>query len=235
MYFLIILFLIILLTYFLFSRHINTTSKVKSKEYSNTQKISKQKNNNNHKYNNKAIIIDTETTGLTNIDEFIEITAALVEFDPQGKLNVIDLYTGLREPNVDINPKAQEVHNINFKMIKDKEIDYQRLYTLFDEADFLVAHNASFDRRFILKEFKDLKDKVWLCSMNGISWRKRGFNSKGLQNLLQEHNINTKQAHRSEADVMALIKLLNQEISPTNTYFNQLLKNHNISQKDIEF
>ncbi|MDZ7673039.1 MAG: hypothetical protein U5K53_09470 [Halanaerobiales bacterium] len=45
--------------------------------------------------------------------------------------------------------------------------------------------------------------------MNGIRWRKRGFSSKGLQNLLNDHDIKTKQARRAESDVMALIDLLN--------------------------
>jgi DNA polymerase-3 subunit epsilon len=227
--------MIISITYIILNKHNKSTSKVKSKEYPNAENNLNPNNNEVGKYNNKAIILDTETTGLTKFDEFIEITVALVEFDQNGKLTVIDLYTGLREPNVEIHPKAQEVHNINSEMLKNKKIDYQRIYSLFDEADFLVAHNASFDRRFIVKEFKDLKDKLWLCSMDGISWRKRGFNSKGLQTLLKEHNINTNQAHRSESDVMALIQLLNQKNRSKNTYFKQLLHNYKISLKDIDF
>jgi len=214
------------------SDHAQGKAKVNIEDKTND---STQSRSNGNRYNNKALILDTETTGLTTIDEFIEITAVLVEFDKQGSLTVIDKYTGLREPNVDINPEAQNVHNITHDMLKDQQIDYQRLYSLFDEADFLVAHNASFDKRFIEKEFKKLNSKVWLCSMNGIRWRKRGFNSKGLQNLLNDHDIDTEQAHRAESDVMSLIELLNSKASPRSTYFNQLLRNNNIRQKDIEF
>lgn len=230
--------ILIIWYYFRSNRQESSSNNYQSKTKDNLKEkniVSTQSKSKGNKYNNKALILDTETTGLTAVDEFIEITAVLVEFDKQGSLTIIDKYTGLREPDVDINPEAQNIHNITHDMLKDQQIDYQRLYSLFDEADFLVAHNASFDKRFIEKEFKDLKSKVWLCSMNGIRWRKRGFNSKGLQNLLDDHDIDTGQAHRAESDVMALIELLNSKASPNTTYFNQLLRNNNIRQRDIEF
>lgn len=187
------------------------------------------------KYNDRALIIDTETTGLTISDEFIEITTVLVKFDQQGNLTISDKYTGLREPNVEIKPKAQMVHNIDQQMLENKNIDHQKLYELFNQTDLLVAHNISFDKRFIKKEFEDLNNKTWLCSMIGIRWYKKGFNSKGLQYLIKAHDIEPEQTHRSESDVMALIKLLNYKASSNNTYFNQLLRNYNIEEKDIEF
>ena len=188
-----------------------------------------------NKYDNKALIIDTETTGLTRNDEFIEITAILIEFDKQGNLTIIDKYTGLREPNVDIDPKAQEVHNIDHQMLQNKQIDYQKLNELFDQTDLLVAHNVSFDKKFVKKEINNLNNKEWLCSMNGIRWYQQGFNSKGLQYLLRAHDIDPEQAHRSESDVKALIELLNYKVSSNDTYFKQLLNNYNIKEQDIDF
>lgn len=189
----------------------------------------------NKKYDNKALIIDTETTGLTRTDEFIEITSILVEFDKQGNLTIIDKYTGLREPNVDIDPKAQEVHNIDHQMLKNKQIDHQKLNELFNQTDLLVAHNVSFDKKFVKKEINNLNNKVWLCSMNGIRWYQKGFNSKGLQYLLSAHDIDPEQAHRSESDVKALIELLNYKVTSNDTYFKQLLNNYNIKEQDIDF
>ena len=188
-----------------------------------------------NKYDNKALIIDTETTGLTRNDEFIEITAILIEFDKQGNLTIIDKYTGLREPNVDIDPKAQEVHNIDHQMLQNKQIDHQKLNELFDQTDLLVAHNVSFDKKFVKKEINNLNNKEWLCSMNGIRWYQQGFNSKGLQYLLRAHDIDPEQAHRSESDVKALIELLNYKVSSNDTYFKQLLNNYNIKEQDIDF
>ena len=188
-----------------------------------------------NKYDNKALIIDTETTGLTRNDEFIEITAILIEFDKQGNLTIIDKYTGLREPNVDIDPKAQEVHNIDHQMLQNKQIDHQKLNELFDQTGLLVAHNVSFDKKFVKKEINNLNNKEWLCSMNGIRWYQQGFNSKGLQYLLRAHDIDPEQAHRSESDVKALIELLNYKVSSNDTYFKQLLNNYNIKEQDIDF
>ena len=186
-------------------------------------------------YSSKAVFIDTETTGLNKEDEFIEITAILTEFDKQGNLNILDEYTGLRQPRVKINPKAQKVHGITKEKLEGKRIDEDKLLSIITQSDFIVAHNATFDKRFVLKEFGWFKNKKWLCSMNGIKWQKLGFKSKGLQNLLVDHNIEVEKAHRTRDDVLAMINLLNCKATPKTTYFNQLLRNNRIRQKDIVF
>jgi DNA polymerase-3 subunit epsilon len=120
-------------------------------------------------------------------------------------------------------------------MLKNKQIDYQKLDELFKQTELLVAHNVSFDKKFVKKEINSLNNKIWLCSMNGIRWYKKGFNSKGLQYLLKAHDIDPEQAHRSESDVMGLIKLFNCKASSNETYFMNLLRNYNIERKDIDF
>jgi hypothetical protein len=53
--------------------------------------------------------------------------------------------------------------------------------------------------------------------------------------LLKAHDIDPEQAHRSESDVMGLIKLFNCKASSNETYFMNLLRNYNIERKDIDF
>ena len=78
----------------------NLKNKTKnSQEYSFEQHLeetAKSKTETDKKYNNKAIILDTETTGLSNKDELIELSLLLVEFDKQGNLAPITNYTGLK-------------------------------------------------------------------------------------------------------------------------------------------
>lgn len=199
------------------------------------KKSLKQTNVKKENYKNKVIFIDTETTGLSNEDEFIEITAALAEFDKQGNVEILEEYTGLREPNVKLNPNAEKVHGISIEDLAGEKLDRDRLNNIFKRAHFITAHNASFDKRFLVKEFKQLNKKFWLCSMNGVKWKNRGFESKGLQNLLYDHEINVENSHRTKDDVMAMIQLLNCKASPRTTYFNQLLRNSKIKQKSIDF
>ncbi|MFW6282216.1 MAG: 3'-5' exonuclease [bacterium] len=200
-----------------------------------TKKSLKQTNVKKSSYKNRVVFVDTETTGLSNDDEFIEVTAVLGEFNKQGKIKILDKYTGLRNPSVEINPAARKVHKIKDIELVDSELNYDKLNNIFEKAHFITAHNASFDKKFLIKEFEQLKNKFWLCSMNGIKWKKRGFNSKGLQNLLDDNNIEVTDSHRSDSDVMAMIKLLNCKASPRTTYFNQLLRNNKIKQKNIHF
>jgi DNA polymerase-3 subunit epsilon len=200
-----------------------------------SKKSLKQTNVRKSSYKNRVVFIDTETTGLSNDDEFIEVTAVLGKFNKQGKIEILDEYTGLRKPNVDISPEARKIHKIEDKELIDSELNYDKLNNIFEKAHFITAHNASFDRKFLIKEFKQLKNKFWLCCMNGVKWKKRGFSSKGLQNLLDDNGIEVVDSHRADSDVMAMIKLLNCKASPRTTYFNQLLRNNKNKQKNIQF
>ncbi len=214
------------------SKILHSNKDSKKREYKKTLRQTNVKKDN---YKNKVVFVDTETTGLSNNDEFIEVTAILGEFDKQGNIEILDEYTGLRNPGVEIHPKAREVHKISDEELIDAELNYDKLNSIFNKAHFVTAHNASFDRKFLIKEFDQLKNKFWICSMNGVKWEKRGFKSKGLQNLLEDHDIKVDNSHRTRDDVIAMIKLLNCKASPRTTYFNQLLRNNKIKQKSIIF
>jgi len=209
-----------------------------NKEYSfeqHLEKTAKTKTEADKKYNNRAIILDTETTGLSNKDELIELSLLLVKFDKEGYLEPIANYTGLREPNCQIHPRAQAKHGLSMNDLEGKNLDFEICYKIFDKADFLVAHNSSFDKRYIENEFDYLSNKEWFCSYRDIDWKSRGFDSQKLVDLVNEHKIEIKNEHRAKSDTLALFELLNQKASPKTTYFNQLLRNNNIRQKDIDF
>ena len=187
------------------------------------------------KYNNRAILLDTETTGLTGEDELIELSLLLVEFDDNGNLEPIAEYTGLREPNCRIHPGAQAKHGLTMDDLAGEALDLESCYNIFDKSNFLVAHNSSFDKKYIEDEFDYLSDKIWLCSYRYIDWKSRGFKSQKLVDLAKSHDIDIEDEHRAESDTLALFELLNQKASPRTTYFNQLLRNNNIRQRDIDF
>jgi len=157
-----------------------------------------------------AAIVDCETTGLTNEDELIELGIITFRYNTMsGKvLEVMDEYSGLRQPRCKISKEAQAVHGLTRRELKGQSIEGARVRALLKQVEILFAHNAAFDKRFISEVVPEVDVKDWYCSMNTIPWRKRGFSSKGLQNLLLEHDLGAEASHRALADCRALLSLL---------------------------
>lgn len=183
--------------------------------------------------------IDVETTGLNaKKDEIIEFAISLICFDKNSYniVGIVDSYCGLREPTIPIPPEASKVNGIYMRDVKGKSLDYERINEMLDKAEFFISHNADFDRKFVRVLFPSVDDKEWLCSMNGIDWYSKGFNSKGLQNLLSMHGIRPRSAHRAFGDVESAIKLLACSADNGESYFSELIQNHtktkNLSKKD---
>jgi DNA polymerase-3 subunit epsilon len=158
-----------------------------------------------------AGLIDVETTGLDpGRDEVIELSLLLFGFERRtGEVKgIIDHYTGLREPGCSMSRGAFLVHRISRSSLKGAQLDSGRVNELLERSEFLIAHNAGFDYRFVTRLFPAAAAKPWYCSMNGIGWREKGYPSRGLQKLLTIHRIPVDRAHRAGADVEACLKLL---------------------------
>ncbi len=174
----------------------------------------------------RAAFIDVETTGLNPArEEIIELAITLFAFNREsGKiLGIIEEYNGLREPSCPISRGAFMVHRISREAVQGKVLDHAKIESLIKEADFLIAHNAGFDRGFVGKLFPSSLTKPWYCSMNGIKWYQKGFSSKALQKLLTAHQIRVDRAHRAGADVQACLMLLSVMDQNGNTYFQEMI------------
>ncbi len=170
--------------------------------------------------------IDVETTGLNPAeDEIIELALYLFAFHREtGEIKcIVDEYVGLREPKHPITRSAFLVHGIRTKDVAGQALDGPRVREMLRQAEFLVAHNASFDRGFVTQLFPESLEKPWLCSMRGINWRAKGIPRVSLQFLLQAHHIAVEKAHRAGDDVRGAIKLLAKTYQGK-TYFAELLE-----------
>jgi DNA polymerase-3 subunit epsilon len=173
-----------------------------------------------------ACFVDVETTGLSpQTEEVVELALVLFAFDRStGEiLGVVDEYVGLREPTKPIPPQATKIHGITNAMVKGARLDFDRVESILTRAEFLVAHNARFDRPFAAALSPTAAEKQWVCSMNGIDWYGYGFESKGLQQLLKAHGIRPDKAHRALSDVRASLSLLARHSSKGKPYFADLL------------
>ena len=169
--------------------------------------------------------LDTETTGLKGSDEVIEFAIVLFRYDiSRREVRVIDRYHGLREPSCAIDPNAEAVHGISVDQVRGKRLKDRMVRRILRKADFLIAHNVAFDRRFVEKLYPETQRFRWYCSMNGIRWKKKGFASKGLQQLMANHGIETERGHRALDDVMGALHLLAQRDEQTGRpYLSELL------------
>jgi DNA polymerase-3 subunit epsilon len=59
--------------------------------------------------------------------------------------------------------------------------------------------------------------------MSGVGWRRKGFVSRRLQDLLKVHGITVERAHRAEDDVRAAVRLLTCGAHEGVSYFQELL------------
>lgn len=102
----------------------------------------------------REIVFDTETTGMDpeDGDRLVEIGCVEIENQvPTGRT-----YHQYINPERDIPAEAQAIHGITDEFVKDKPV-FSQIFTEF--LDFignteLVAHNASFDMKFINAELR---------------------------------------------------------------------------------
>lgn len=174
--------------------------------------------------------VDVETTGLSRArDEVVELAILLFAFRPTtGEIvGVVEEYSGLRDPGRPIPPGVSSVHGIRDQDVRGKRLDHRRILSLIGEAEFLVAHNASFDRAFVERLYPESGEKPWLCSMNGVPWKRLGFGSRGLQHLLRAHEISVTRAHRGADDAKASLRLLASTDREGSQYFKHIVDRYN--------
>ena len=77
-------------------------------------------------------------------------------------------------------PGAEAMHGISFDQVRGKRLKDRVVRGILRKADFLIAHNAAFDRRFVEALYPETQRIRWYCSMNGIRWKKKGFAFEGI-------------------------------------------------------
>mgnify|MGYP001195861867 CR=1 FL=1 len=164
----------------------------------------------------EALLLDTETTGLSRADEVIELALLRFRYSHySGRiLEVKDSYVGRREPGCAISPQATRVHGITKSDVAGRQLDYGRIRSMVDGALMVFAHNASFDQRMASKLLPELDRLPWFCTMNGIDWLGKGCSSRKLEDICNTFGVSYG-AHRADADVHALLDLF--AISDPNT------------------
>lgn len=162
----------------------------------------------------KAVIIDTETTGLdTKTCKIIEIALLTVYYD--GNLEIRDVgvsYEGLQDPGEPLSDEVKRVTGLDDEKLKGQKINWAGVTKMLLQADLIIAHNAAFDRPILDRAFNnDLVGKHWACSMADLPWKQWNFPSTSLTSIAT-HLGYFFEAHRAMQDVQALVGIL--DLSP---------------------
>lgn len=146
-------------------------------------------------------VIDVETTGVGNSDRVVEIAAVLL--DPVS-LETIDEFDTLVNPLRDVGPTR--IHGVTASMVSAAptfEEIAQHLSSLVS-GSVLVAHNLSFDQRFLTNELErvggTLDPGSGLCTLKATKLR--------LDQACSSLGIVLENAHRALADARACADLL---------------------------
>jgi len=181
-----------------------------------------------------VVVLDFETTGLSPNygDRAIEIGAVLLK---NG--TIVDRFQKLMNPGVLINSFIENYTGITNKMLKDQPSceDVMVEFTEFIGDYNLIAHNASFDKRFLDSEFQKINKSYngsFCCSMLVARRIYQDAPNHKLETLISHTNIKPIGSfHRALADAemtaylwTSIIDNINERYRIPVIYFDHLKK-----------
>ncbi len=162
---------------------------------------------------NRYAVIDTETTGLfVKSDRLLEIAIVLIENN-----QIIEEWETLINPERDIS--NSEIHGITASDVTLAPVFLElalQIATLLN-GNILVAHNISFDKRFLEMEFR----RANFFGDFGFGFCTLQATGKKLDVACKEFGVVTEASHRALTDARATAQL-----------FIKLLQNNDVS-KDL--
>lgn len=176
-----------------------------------------------------AVALDTETTGRDQaVDKIIEL--GMVSFAYHKRtgvfLTALARFNQLEDPQMTIPEAATQVNGITDEMVRGMRIDDAAVQQMVEQADFVIAHNAAFDRGFCERRFPVFKGMRWACSLSQVDWAGAGIGSAKLEFIAYRLGF-FYDAHRAEMDCLALLNALRQPLptTPEATALQQVIEN----------
>lgn len=171
-----------------------------------------------------AIVLDTETTGTGDADRLIELGMVSFAYDRStGEVfGAVDRFDALEDPGMPIPPEATAVNGITDDMVAGCRIDDAAVQAMVERADFVIAHNARFDRPVCERRFPFFKETAWACSLMQVNWAASGITSAKLEYIAYRLGF-FYDAHRAEVDCLALLHALRLPLGTGPSAMSQIL------------
>jgi len=156
-----------------------------------------------------GLLLDLETTGLDPAqDEIIEFAMLPFTYGLDGTLyQVGEPFSRLRQPSIPIPPAVSALTGLTDALVAGQQIDPAEVARFVAPAALVVAHNASFDRRFAERFCEVFVTKPWACSLSGVDWAGEGFEGTRLGYLAMRHGLFF-DGHRAHHDCQATLEIL---------------------------
>jgi DNA polymerase-3 subunit epsilon len=110
-------------------------------------------------------------------------------------------------------------------MVKDHQINLDRVEKYLESSNLIISHNAQFDRTFFESLCPALSKKPWVCLMKNIDWKAEGIESHKLEYLAYRFGF-FYEGHRAIIDCLAGIHILSKRLpKSTRHVLTRLLEN----------
>ena len=162
---------------------------------------------NNQTSPENILILDTETTGLDNVnDDCIEVGSILFNVKSRSVLAQQSFLLPVEKNN------AEKINNIPASITRLPQPLFEAIKyfeSLVHVSDVIVAHNAEFDMKwFGLKKLPQI-EKRWICSMDDINWpAERQLKPRpSVRDLALAYGVPVWNAHRALTDCIYLAEV----------------------------
>lgn len=156
----------------------------------------------------RVVLLDTETTGLTDTDRVIEVAVTLYSL---MHASPIESYASLILSDANA---AVAKNGIDPRLLKEEGLEaadvWEKVSKLIEEADCVAAHRADFDKRFVDRAMGEVGlaiDKPWVCTKADLRWP-GGRQGDSLVQLALSLGLGVASAHRASTDVDTMSRIL---------------------------
>ena len=161
-----------------------------------------------------VLILDVETTGFS-ADENAVIQLAMRPIFVSRETYEISHLTGTKvlynDPGEEISDEIIALTGVTQNDVSGESVDWKWVADVINKVDFVVCHNAKFDRAFVMKHLREADipepSTIWACTLKQINWKDKCKASSAQEVLCVWHGFYY-QAHDAANDVNALIHLL---------------------------
>jgi DNA polymerase-3 subunit epsilon len=172
-----------------------------------------------------AAVVDVETTGTNpDRDKIIEFGICPFEYDREtGRIyKVLGSWEWFEDPGFSIPVEITNITGITNDMVAGQSINDQAVNDLLKQVVLVVAHNTSFDRRFVEKRLPAFAQKYWACSRSDIDWKAEGIRSTALEFVAYALGF-FHAGHRAVSDCRATLHALAHRLPGTGRLALQVL------------
>lgn len=119
------------------------------------------------------IIMDIEPSHITpEKGSLIALSMLKAKYSPSAKrvVSIIDSFIAYDEPEEPFDECITEITGITESDLKNQHIDADIIKSWLSGSDFILCHNAEFDRAFFEKRFSNECHHHWVCTLRDLDW-----------------------------------------------------------------